>query len=401
MISRDIIIIGQQAWDTDIGSNCKNIALELSKNNRVLYVNSPLDRITLYKKSSDPKVQKRIAVIKGKSEGLIQIGENLWNLYPDCLVESINWVKNKTLFNYLNKRNNIKFANSILKGVEELNFKYYLLFNDNEIFKGFYLNSLLTPFLSIYYSRDYMLAVDYWKRHGERLEPLLIASNDICMANSAYLADYCKTYNDNSYDVGQGCDLEIFIENKTAEQPEELKGITTPIIGYVGALQSIRLDIPLIRYIAEQRKDWTIVLVGPEDEDFKTSELHQLENVVFTGIKPMDALPLYMQYFDVCINPQLVNQVTIGNYPRKVDEYLAMGKPTVATATRAMDIFKDHVYLADSKEDYISLIVKALAEDSVTLQEDRKTFATSHSWENCIQKINQAIQMTIDHNKPA
>ena len=401
MISRDIIIIGQQAWDTDIGSNCKNIALELSKNNRVLYVNSPLDRITLYKKSTDPKVQKRIAVIKGKSEGLIQIGENLWNLYPDCLVESINWVKNKTLFNYLNKRNNIKFANSILKGVEELNFKYYLLFNDNEIFKGFYLNSLLTPFLSIYYSRDYMLAVDYWKRHGERLEPLLIASNDICMANSAYLADYCKTYNDNSYDVGQGCDLEIFIENKAAEQPEELKGITTPIIGYVGALQSIRLDIPLIMYIAEQRKDWTIVLVGPEDEDFKTSELHQLENVVFTGIKPMDALPVYMQYFDVCINPQLVNQVTIGNYPRKVDEYLAMGKPTVATATRAMDIFKDHVYLADSKEDYISLIVKALAEDSVTLQEDRKTFATSHSWENCIQKINQAIQMTIDHNKPA
>lgn len=397
MISRDIIIIGQQAWDTDIGSNCKNIALELSKNNRVLYVNSPLDRITLYKKRADPKVQKRIAVIKGKSEGLIQIGENLWNLYPDCLVESINWVKNKTVFNYLNKRNNIKFAESILKATDKLNFKDYLLFNDNEIFKGFYLNGLLNPLLSIYYSRDYMLAVDYWKRHGERLEPLLIASNDICMANSAYLADYCKTYNDNSYDVGQGCDLEIFKKDTIAEKPEELTAITTPVIGYVGALQSIRLDIALIRYIAEQRKDWTIVLVGPEDEDFKNSELHQIDNIVFTGIKPIEALPLYMQYFDVCINPQLVNQVTIGNYPRKVDEYLAMGKPTVATATRAMDIFKDHVYLASSKEDYISLIVRALAEDSVTLQEDRKTFATSHSWENCIKKINQAIQMTLDH----
>lgn len=397
MISRDIIIIGQQAWDTDIGSNCKNIALELSKNNRVLYVNSPLDRITLYKKRADPKVQKRIEVIKGKSEGLIQIGENLWNLYPDCLVESINWVKNKTVFNYLNKRNNIKFAESILEATDKLNFKDYLLFNDNEIFKGFYLNGLLNPLLSIYYSRDYMLAVDYWKRHGERLEPLLIASNDICMANSAYLADYCKTYNDNSYDVGQGCDLEIFKKDTIAEKPEELTAITTPVIGYVGALQSIRLDIALIRYIAEQRKDWTIVLVGPEDEDFKNSELHQIDNIVFTGIKPIEALPLYMQYFDVCINPQLVNQVTIGNYPRKVDEYLAMGKPTVATATRAMDIFKDHVYLASSKEDYISLIVRALAEDSVTLQEDRKTFATSHSWENCIKKINQAIQMTLDH----
>lgn len=396
MISRDIIIIGQQAWDTDIGSNCKNIALELSKNNRVLYVNSPLDRITLYKKRAEPKVQQRIAVIKGKQSGLVKIQENLWNFYPDCLVESINWIKNEHLFNYLNKRNNIKFAESIVKGIKALDFKGYLLFNDNEIFKGFYLNKLLKPFLSIYYSRDYMLAVDYWKRHGERLEPLLIASNDICMANSVYLADYCKQYNENSYDIGQGCDLEIFKEDLLAEKPLELNTINTPIIGYVGALQSIRLDIELIAFIAKQRKDWTIVLVGPEDDQFKNSELHQLSNVVFTGIKPMESLPLYMQYFDVCINPQLVNQVTIGNYPRKVDEYLAMGKPTVATETRAMEIFKDHVYLAQSKADYITHIEKALTTDTPALQEERKSFAASHSWENCILKMNQAIQLTID-----
>jgi hypothetical protein len=41
----DIVITGQQAWDVEIGSNCKNIALEFSKQHRVLYVNSPLDRI--------------------------------------------------------------------------------------------------------------------------------------------------------------------------------------------------------------------------------------------------------------------------------------------------------------------------------------------------------------------
>ena len=38
-MKRDIVIIGIQAWDIEIGSNCKNIALELSKTNRVLYVN--------------------------------------------------------------------------------------------------------------------------------------------------------------------------------------------------------------------------------------------------------------------------------------------------------------------------------------------------------------------------
>jgi hypothetical protein len=62
--NRDIIVVGQQPWDVEIGSNCKNIALEFSKQNRVLYVNSPLDRITSIRDKKDPKTQKRLNVIK-------------------------------------------------------------------------------------------------------------------------------------------------------------------------------------------------------------------------------------------------------------------------------------------------------------------------------------------------
>src|ERR1700679_1919123 len=93
--NNDIIVVRQQPWDTEIGSNCKNIALEFSKHNRVLYVNSPLDRITLIKHKDDPKVQKRVCVIKGKQRGTELIQENLWNLYPAKIIESINWIKNK------------------------------------------------------------------------------------------------------------------------------------------------------------------------------------------------------------------------------------------------------------------------------------------------------------------
>src|SRR5690606_6001041 len=145
MINKDIIIVGQQAWDTDIGSNCKNIALEMSKNNRVLYVNSPLDRITLLRNKIDPKVKKRVNIIRKKEDGLVQIKENLWNYYPDCLVESINWIDNQFLFKEFNKRNNNKLAHSIQKAINALDFENYILFNDNEIFKGFYLNKYLNP----------------------------------------------------------------------------------------------------------------------------------------------------------------------------------------------------------------------------------------------------------------
>lgn len=391
MINKDIVIFGQQAWDTDIGSNCKNIAEEIAKHNRVLYVNSPLDRITKLKHAEDPRIQKRISVVNGKSEGLVPVADNLWNLYPDCLVESINWINSRNVFDFFNRRNNIKLAKAIQKAITKLGFKDIILFNDSEMFKGYYLPDLLKPDLSIYYSRDFMLAVDYWKKHGERLEPKLMARSSICLANSFYLTDYCSQFNPNSYYVGQGCDLQVFKTDPHAVKPIELTNVQAPVIGYVGALQSLRLDIELIRHLATARPNWTIALVGPEDEDFKNSELQVFKNVIFTGSRPISDLASYMQFFDVCINPQLVNQVTIGNYPRKIDEYLAMGKPTVATRTRAMELFKDHVYLADGKQDYIACIERAIVENNYELQQSRKEFAESHTWENSVKSIYDAI----------
>lgn len=386
----DIVITGQQAWDVEIGSNCKNIALEFSKNHRVLYVNSPLDRISLLKNSDDPKVAKRRKVIDGKADGLEEVQPNLWVLYPDQLIESINWLPG-IFFDNLNKRNNTLFATSIAKAARRLDFENYIHFNDNDMFRSFYLKDLLHPRLSVYYSRDYMLAVDYWRKHGARLEPELIAKSDLCVANSTYLANYCARYNPQSHYVGQGCDLDIFMEGKGAAEPADLALIARPRIGYVGALQSIRLDMELLNYIAVQRPEWSIVLVGPEDNEFLQSNLHQLPNVTFTGSRNISDLPAYINAFDVCINPQLLNEVTIGNYPRKIDEYLAVGKPVVATATDAMSVFAEHVYLGKSKEDYVRLIEKALAENSEARTAARSVFASSHTWENSVGEIYKAI----------
>ena len=393
--NNDIIIIGQQPWDTEIGSNCKNIALELSKTNRVLYVNSPLDRISLLRGRKDPKVQKRLNVIRKAEVGLVKLKDNLWNLYPDCIVESINWLNNYKLFDYINKSNNRKLASSIGKALHELNFKELILFNDNEMFKGFYLSDFIKPALSIYYSRDYMLGVDYWKKHGERIEPLLIEKSDLCFANSTYLADYCKQYNTESYYVGQGCDVEEFADIETLEKPKDLF-FDKPVIGYVGSLNSIRLDMALIAYIAEQCSDFQIALVGPEDELFKASKLHAIPNISFLGQKKVEELPHYINGFDICINPQLINEVTIGNYPRKIDEYLAAGKPTVVSHTKTMEVFKDYVYLANSKEDYVKLIKRAFEENNTPLAVERRDFALTHTWENSVGEMRKEVSRVLN-----
>ncbi|RZK24767.1 MAG: glycosyltransferase family 1 protein [Hymenobacter sp.] len=389
--SRDIIVVGQQPWDTLLGSNCKDIALEFSGTHRVLYVNAPLDRNTVLRERNSPMVQQRLRVLRGEQQSLEAVAENLWVLTPDCILESINWLPASRVHSLLNKLNNQRFAKAIRKGIAALNFQDYILFNDNDIFRSLHLKELLKPDLSVYYSRDFILAGGYWKKHGLRLEPAIIAKSDLCVANSSYLADYCRRYNPQAVDVGQGCDAALFLPRPMAEQPADLQGLSAPVIGYVGALVSSRLDIELLGYLAQQRPQWSLVLVGPEDDDFKASTLHQLPNVHFLGQKPTSQLPDYVQHFDVCLNPQVVNQLTVGNYPRKVDEYLALGKPVVATRTEAMSVFKNHTYLASSREDYLLLIEQALTENTPARQQQRRAFAATHTWPHSVARIYEAM----------
>ncbi|MDB5119529.1 MAG: glycosyltransferase family 1 protein [Sphingobacteriales bacterium] len=399
MENRDIIIVGQQAWDTEIGSNCKNIAIEFSKKNRVLYVNPPLDRISKYRWKADSKVQKRLNIIKGSEPGLVEIGHNLYNLYPDCLIESINWITSNLIFDLINKYNNQIFSRSILKAITSLDFSESILFNDNDIFRSFYLKDLLKPIISIYYSRDNMIATEYWKRHGLVLEPKLIAKSDLCVANSEYLKNYCKQFNPNSFYVGQGCDVEVEDVSKiNNEAHEALRSINSPIIGYVGFLTAARLDINLLHYIAVSQPSWNIVLVGPEDEEFKKSDLHNLTNIHFLGAKNPQHLPKYIALFDVCINPQILNDLTVGNYPRKIDEYLMLGKPTVATKTESMEVFREHVSLASNETEFMHSIEALLNNTDDNLIQSRIEFASSHTWENSVQLIYDRIQRYLNIN---
>jgi len=389
---KDIIVVGIQAWDIEIGSNCKNIALEFAKENRVLYVNPPMVRSVMRKQKHKESIQKRIRIKNGIEDDLVEISPNLWNLYPKTLIESINWVPIHAIFKILNKKNTIGYANDIKSAVSRLDFNNVILFNDSSMFLGLHLKALLQPETYAYYMRDYLVKVPYWQKHGERIESQVVKKADVVLTNSEFFEEFCRQYNPNSYMVGQGCDVSLFNdEDDTIKIPEDFNDIPSPVFGYVGSLTTLRLDIELLEFVAEQKKDWSVVLVGPEDADFKNSNLHNLPNVFFLGRKDASELPNYVKGFDITTNPQLKNNLTIGNYPRKIDEYLAMGKPIIATNTKAMQMFKEHVYLGDTKEDYVTLIDKALAENTSNRIKNRIEYAKTHTWTNNVKAIYNSI----------
>lgn len=381
--NQDIIITGLQSWDIEIGSNCKNIATEFSENNRVLYVNPPMDRFSSFRNGNN-KTEKDELNLK-------EIKKNLWVFYPESIIESISRLPLNFLFDILNKRNNRIFANDIKKAIKKLAFSNYIHFCDSDMFRSFYLKELLKPRFYIYYTRDNLMAVKYWQTQGIRIESQHMAKADMVAANSTYLAKLASAHNRQSFFVGQGCDLSAFKPENGCDVPRDIASIPKPIVGYIGALKTLRLDIEVLEYIADSKPEWNIVLVGPEDEDFKASKLHEKRNVWFLGRKDEKELPTYLNAFDVAINPQVVNKVTIGNYPRKIDEYLAMGKPVVGTRTEAMDYFKEFVSLANTKKEWVENIDQELKGDSPQLHKLRTNFACQHTWEKNVSEIYEHI----------
>ena len=393
MKHQTIIMLCQQSWDLAIDTNARNLAHELARQNRVLYVNMPLDLNTVLQGYREPVIWQRLRHL-WTQPGPQQVGPNLWVFTPNILGLSINWLISKELFKVLNRLNSQLLARSISRALRALQFDSYYLLQDGIIFQGLELPRLLRPRQSIYYLRDYMITVPYFRRHGPWAEQRLIEQADLVVTNSAYLQDYARQFTPHSYNIGQGCVLTRYQAAGPYPLPADLAAVPQPRLVYTGYLTALRLDLDLLLALARQRPHYSLVLVGPQDAAFARSPLHQLPNVFFLGPKPPQQLAAYLHHCDVCINPQLLNDITIGNYPLKIDEYLAMGRPVVATHTRAMDMFADHVYLAADPPAWLHALDRALAAGGPSSTAERIDFANSHTWAATTQALYDALAST-------
>lgn len=392
MKGRDFIFTGQQPWDISIGSNAIDMAKQVALNNRVLYVNSALDQMTILRNESRPENKQRLEVLRKKKEPLRQISNTLWVLDFPFSVMSTNQIPDGFIFDFFNKLNNKKMFSYIKKIADQLGFKNIIHFMDNDIYRSFYSKELLKPVLSIYYRRDNLLPFSYWKNHAPRLEPLIIKKSDLVICNSPQLSEFAHQFNEKSYSIGQGLDLSAYDPEIYQETPKEIDLIPKPRIGYIGDINSLRLDPNLIYELAKSKPDYSFIMIGSEDKIFAAHALHKLKNVFFLGSISKPMVPAYMSTFQVCLNPQVLNEITNGNYPRKVDEYLAMGKPVIATKTATMDLFKDHVYLCSSLAEYQEALEKALIDTDAERTKQRIIFAQSHSWENNVNCLYKHIE---------
>jgi teichuronic acid biosynthesis glycosyltransferase TuaH len=291
--NRDIVLFSFQPWNSAIAFNFKDMAFELARYNRVLFIDRALDRNSILKTIFSAKpVETEIR------ENLELIQDNFWVLHPKSMLESGNWSPNYKLFDFFNRTNNKRLATEIKNAIHNLDFENCLLINDNDFFRGLYLKSLLPIRDYIFYIRDFLTSQPYFKKYGPRCEMEMIRKADLIAANSAWLAEYAGQWNPKTVNIGQGCNLEAFIYDNQPE-PEDMKSIPRPITGYCGAISSMRLDENLLLHIASSLPEMSLVLVGPADSQFDKSQLRNKPNVYFLGIKKPEQTAAYIHHFTV------------------------------------------------------------------------------------------------------
>ena len=127
--------------------------------------------------------------------------------------------------------------------------------------------------------------------------------------------------------VNNGIDAEAWAHTS----PRALAG-PGPHVGYVGTIHEERLDVDLTLAVARSPRVGTLHLVGPLATDAESRRRLESEpKVRLTGAVPAAEVPSWLAALDVLLCPHKLTPFTLSLDAIKSYEYLASGRPVVAT----------------------------------------------------------------------
>jgi glycosyltransferase involved in cell wall biosynthesis len=374
LTNRDIVFVTLSEWNGPRRIR-HHLALELARRgNRVLFIEA---YYTTSKFIRHPDFSKFFQFLRLPQK----IQENIFlsSVFPQLplgefsgIISWINW----TLSGFLIRRamRSLKFDKSILVA---------FAYNAGPLIGN------LHERLSVYFCNDAfdkLFKNDFLRRKIVTLERKLIKKVDAVITVSEKLTQERSQAAKKIFTIHHGVDIRLFEEALRSHDtpPESIRKVRRPIIGYSGVVRHI-IDIDLLDFIACSHPEWSLVIVGPVMESdrnyYRTvDKLKKRNNVYFLGPVSSDEVPRYIGTFDVCLLPYIQDEVsTYYAVPLKFYEYLAAGKAVVSTVG-PKDEDEAIVINANTKEEFLSGIERALAKNSDEDIQQRLTVARRNDW---------------------
>jgi hypothetical protein len=184
-------------------------------------------------------------------------------------------------------------------------------------------------------------------------------------------------------------------------EPPDQVSIGRPRIGFFGVIDE-RLDLEILRSVAEKRPEYHLVLIGPVVK-IDPATLPVLPNVHYLGQKSYAELPGYLAHWDVAMMPFARNDSTRFISPTKTLEYLAGGKPVVSTPIR--DVVSPYgeqgiVHIAEP-EHFAESLDQALAEDPRAKWPRVDAMLALGSWDRTWSEMSALIKRAVEAENPA
>ena len=352
--NENIICISWLVWDS-IPLVMHHMMTRLARENQVLFVDPPVAYSNLVIKPTLWKNHWKKTWLW--LQGVREIGENFYVYYPPPLVLQYGHMK------IVDRLNQALTSNAISKVARQLGFTSPILWiyhpyainpkgQFNEKLVCYDCNDDVGFFLCRYFNKRNKLAV---------MEEKLTKMADVVFATSKYLFQLRKRQNPNTHYLPSALDVERFQKalSPKLEIAIELKEIPEPIIGFVGGMVNSKMNWNWIKEAALSHLQWSFVFVGPCIESPPSYILEQ-KNIKFIGIKPQEALPAYIKGFDVCLIPYQGDDFLKACQPTKAFEYLAAGKPVVASWIPELEEYQKVIRLSRDAKEFIRNIEAAL-----------------------------------------
>lgn len=217
-------------------------------------------------------------------------------------------------------------------------------------------------------------------------EQQLLQDADLVITTSSRLSDFISEVRENSV-IRNAAEVAFF----STKSNVKLYSSSKKVVGYYGAI-SDWFDMDLVIKSAQAYPEWDFVLVGSTFGcDISVAEKEP--NIHFIGEVPYADLPGYLSAFDVCTIPFKLVELTLCTNPVKVYEYLAAGKPVVATAMPEVLMIDDMVHVGHSSSEYIEQLAVAMSEaENEELASCRSKWAMQHDWKSRAELLTAEIE---------
>ncbi len=175
---------------------------------------------------------------------------------------------------------------------------------------------------------------------------------DIIIASSRELAQLFPSRNDITI-INNGVNIADF-QLPVSIRPYDLP-CKRPLVGYYGTIGNW-FDVDSVIEAARRRPGYTFVLIGPSGDAETLTRLMSISNIIYLGEKPYHELKNYLAFFDVALIPFKINNLTRYVNPTKVYEYLAMGKPVIASPLPPLSELDNQIRYYTNGEELVNAI---------------------------------------------